>query len=163
MSAMKLFFAVATIFIASSMAFGGTGDSGTSYALQYEGGTAGLKQHRTVKAVVTGSEVVFVQHGRQVSVPVRDISEISCATNTRRRTGAAVLGRIPLVELDKSRTHYVGITVADSSAGGANRSGEFVFKLNRGDYRGFLASLERLTGKQAVDTGKIPTVVRYRE
>lgn len=157
MSGNRLVFSIAALLAASSAAFGGARDAGDSYALRYEGGSTELRQHRTVKAVVNRSEVVFVQHGRQVSVPVGNISEISCTTNTHRRLGASVLGRIPRVELDKARTHYVGITLADGSPG------ELVFRMNRAAYRSFVGSLERLTGKQAVDTGRTPTVVRYRD
>lgn len=163
MKAGRLVIWIAAFSVASSAAFGATGKPDASYALSYEGGSAGFKPHRTVRVVVTGNQVVFVQDGRQVSVPVENISAISCATNVRRRTGAAVLGRIPLVDLDKAQTHYVGITLADDSVAGANRSGELVFKLTRDEFRSFLPNLERLTGKQAVDTGKTPTVVRYRD
>lgn len=164
MSVNRLVFSITVFLMASSTAFAATRDPGDSYALRYEGGNAELKQHRTVKVTVTRDEVVFVQHGKQVAVPVGDISGISCATNTHRRAGAAVLGRIPLVELDKRQTRYVGITLADGGVPGANRSsGELVFRMNRGEYRSFLTSLQRLTGKQAVDTGKTPSVVRYRD
>jgi hypothetical protein len=40
-------------------------------------------------------------------------------------------------------------------------SGTVLFKLNSGEYREFLAALERLTGRKAVDANKTPTVVHY--
>ena len=149
--------------MACGPAFGGTGKAGASYALQYEGGSVGLKQHRTLKATVANNEVVFVQHGRRLSVPVQEISEVSCATSVHRRFGAAVLGLVPRMELDKAREHYVGVTWIDETGSGSDRGrSDVVLKLNAGEYRNFVATLDRLTGKQAVDTGKTPTVVRYQ-
>jgi hypothetical protein len=40
-------------------------------------------------------------------------------------------------------------------------SGTVLLKLNSGEYREFLAALERLTGRKAVDANKTPTVVHY--
>jgi hypothetical protein len=36
-----------------------------------------------------------------------------------------------------------------------------VLKLKAGEYRNFVAALEHLTGKQAVDTKRTPTAVLY--
>lgn len=145
--------------LVSGAAFGGTKKPAASFPAQYIGGSVSWKQNHGVRAVVAGGEVVFVQHGRQLSVPVRSISQISCATDVRRRFGAAVLGRVPLMDLDKVQTHYVGLTWTDEARPGSSH--EVLFKLNASEYRDFVATLERLTGKQAVDTRKTPTVVHY--
>jgi len=36
-----------------------------------------------------------------------------------------------------------------------------ILTLSGGEYRGFLAALERLTGRKALNTGKMASVVRY--
>jgi hypothetical protein len=146
-------------FLFSTAAFGGTKKAANEYPAQYEGGSVPLKQNHSVKAVVAGNEIVFVQHGRRVSVPLQGISDISCATDVHRRFGAAVLGLVPLMDLDKVQTYYVGVTWTDKAQTGANH--EVLFKLSAGEYRDFVATLERLTGKQAVDTKKTPTSVHY--
>jgi len=38
---------------------------------------------------------------------------------------------------------------------------EVLFRLNKGEYGAFLAGLERLTGKKAVDTNQTLTAVHY--
>src|ERR1017187_4136936 len=102
--------------------------------------------------------VVFIQHGQRFVVPVPDIREISCGTSVRRRFGAAVLRLVPLVDLDKVEDRYVAVTWTDSTRK-ADR--EILLKLNHGEYRDFVAVLERLTGKKAVNTNQTPTAVRY--
>lgn len=158
----SLILSFSIVFLISSAAFGGTKKAGKAYPAQYEGGNVPLKQNHGIKAVVAGNEVVFVQHGRRVSVPVQSISEISCATSVRRRFGAAVLGRVPLMDLDRVQTHYVGVTWTENTwTGTGPQKGEVLFKLSAGEYRDFVGTLERLTGKQAVDTRKTPTAVHY--
>ena len=129
-----------------------------AYPAQYQGGSLPLKQNRAVQAVVAGKEVVFVQHGQRFVVPVQNIDEISCSTEVHRRFGASVLRLVPLVDLDKVEDYYVGVRWTDI----ARRAGRTVlFKLNHDEHRDFVAALERLTGKKAVDTNKTPTVVHY--
>jgi hypothetical protein len=62
------------------------------------------------------------------------------------------------MHLDKSETYYVGLTWTDGS--GAAKV-DAVIRFSAGEYRDFVAALERLTGTKAVNTGKVPTVVRY--
>lgn len=145
--------------LVSGAAFGGTNSGTASFPAQYIGGSVPLKQNHGVRAVVAGSEVVLVQHGRRLSVPLGSISRISCATDVHRRFGAAVLGLVPLVDLDKVQAYYVGLTWTDNARSGASH--EVLFKLSAGEYRDFLTTLERITGKRAVDTRKTPTVVHY--
>lgn len=150
----------AVFILAVSSAYGRSKNSGPSFPAHYAGGSVALKQNRVVKAVVGGNEVIFVQHERRVSVPVQSISEISCAEDVHRRFGAAVLGRVPLVYLGKVQTHYVGLSWMEDTGAGVNRNA--VLKLSGGEYRDFVATLERLTGKRPVDTRKTPTAVRYK-
>jgi hypothetical protein len=155
-----------TLILYSSMAFlfavpgfGGAGkESGMAYPVQYQGGSLPFKQNHAVSAVLANTEIVFIQHGQRFVVPVPDISEVSCGTNVHRRFGAAVLRLVPLVDLDKVEDRYVAVTWTDSSRK-ADR--EILLKLNQGEYRNFVAVLERLTGKKAVNTNRTPTAVRY--
>ena len=119
----------------------------TTYPVTYEGGNLALS-HNKVKASIENDEVVLAQRRQRIAVPVGEITEISYGSQTHRRLGAAVLG--------KAETHYVGVTWADN----ASRT-EVLFRVDKGEYREFLASLERMTGKKAVDTSQVPTAVRY--
>jgi hypothetical protein len=161
MKRIQLLLAISAALMASSSAFGRqAGKAGTSYPAEYEGGSALLKQNHGIKALMGPGEVIFVQHGRRIAIPVESIREISCSTNVHRRFGAAVLGLVPLMDLDKVQRHYVGVTWTDSTRAGTGKE-EALFRLSAGEYRDFIAALERLTGKQAIDTGKTPTVVHY--
>jgi hypothetical protein len=150
-------------FVLSIPGFGGSRkQAGMLYPLQYQGGSLPLRQNHAVNAVVANQEVVFVQHGHRFAVPVRNISEISCATDVRRRFGGAVLRLVPFVDLDKVEDHYVGVTWTGSTrSADGTVAVEVLLKLNHGQYGDFVATLERLTGKKAVDTNKTPTVVHY--
>jgi hypothetical protein len=69
---------------------------------------------------------------------------------------------IPLVDLDKIEEYYFSLTWSnDNRITGSTGTQSVLFKLNRGEYREFLAALELLTGKKAVDANKTPTVVHY--
>lgn len=129
--------------------------------VKYEGGSLPLEQG---KAQVTISEekVVFTQGQHKLAIPLEHITMISCNTDVRRRFGAAVLGVVPKLHLDTAEAYYVGLTwIGDSHGGQPPARLEGVFRLSGGDYSEFLRTLERLTGQKAVDTQRVPTVVRY--
>jgi hypothetical protein len=63
------------------------------------------------------------------------------------------------MHLGESQDRYIG--VAWTAAGGNAARAQVLLKLNRGEYRDFLAALEQATGIKAVDTNQVPTVVRY--
>jgi len=139
----------------------GTKKTGATFPAKYEGGTLPLNQHR-ITATVGEDEVVFVHGNQRFAVPLQNITAISCGTDIRRRFGAAVLGVVPRMHLDKAEAYYVGLTWTGNSGEGQKASKvEAVFKLGNSEYRDFVAVLERLTGRKAVNTGKVPTVVRY--
>jgi len=131
----------------------------TKYPATYAGGSLPLDHHK-VQAALGKDEVVFMQGGRRIAVPVKNITDISCGTAVRRRMGAAVLDVVPLMHLGESETRYIG--VAWNSAGGVNARAQVLLKLSRGEYRDFLAALEQATGIKAVDTNQVPTVVHYQ-
>lgn len=130
-------------------------DARSTYPAAYEGGTLPLS-HNKVKATLDGDRVVFEQGKTRIAVPAKDIVRISCGNNIRRRFGAVVLDVVPLVRLGESETLYIGLTWTEGSA-----AKEALFRFTRGDYQEFLAALERLSGRKAVDTRHVPTVVRY--
>jgi len=127
----------------------------------YEGGTLPLG-HSKLKATLGTDEVVLIQHGRRISVPAASITEIACATGVHRRAGATVLGVVPYMHLGTAEDHYVGVAwVRDAAAGAKTQKVEVLFKLNKSEYGVFIAGLERLTGKKAVDTNQTLTSVHY--
>lgn len=129
--------------------------------MTYEGGTLPLDQGKT-RVTISENKVVFSQGDRKLAVPVEDITTISCNTDVRRRFGASVLGAVPKLHLDTAETHYVGLTLTgDSHEGQPPVRIEGIFRLSGSEYGDFLATLERLTGKKAVDTNRVPSVVRY--
>ena len=132
-----------------------------TYPVTYEGGSLSLS-HNRIKASLESDEVVLAQHRHRISVPVRDIMEISCGSQVHRRLGAAFLNAIPGLHLGDAETHYIGVAWADGSRDGTGAAKtEVLFRVNGSDYRELLASLERITGKKAVDTTQVPTAVRY--
>jgi len=130
----------------------------TDYPATYAGGSLPLDRHK-VRAALGKDEVIFMQRGRRIAVPVKNITAISCGTEVRRRLGASVLDAVPLMHLGESENRYIG--VAWTAASGDTARAQVLLKLNRGEYRDFLAALEQATGIKAVDTNRVPTVVRY--
>jgi hypothetical protein len=130
----------------------------TEYPATYTGGTLNLDHHK-VRAALGKDEVIFMQGERRIAVPVKDITEISCGTEVRRRLGASVLDVVPLMHLGESADHYIGVAWTGASANAARA--QVLLKLSRAEYREFLAALERATGIKAVDTNQVQTVVRY--
>jgi len=131
----------------------------SEYPATYTGGSLPLT-HRKVRAALGKDEVIFMQGGRRIAVPVKNITEISCGTEVHRRLGASVLDVVPLMHLGESENRYIG--VAWTGASGNTARAQALLKLSRGEYRDFLAALEQATGIKAVDTNQVPTVVRYQ-
>lgn len=127
-----------------------------AFPATYVGGSLPLS-HDKVKAELGEDAVVLVQDKRRISVPIKDITQISCGREVRRRFGATVLDHVPLMRLGESEENHVGVTWTD---GARTATVEVIFKLNKDDYHEFLAALERRTGMKAVDTTRVPTVVR---
>ena len=128
-----------------------TRKTGLTVPVTYAGGTLPLTQGK-IKATVEEDALVLHHRNQKVSIPIQSITAISSGTDVRRRFGATVLGVVPKMHLDKAEAHYVGLTWSGAEA---------VLKLNASEYRDFLGTLERLTGRKATDTRKTPTVVRY--
>jgi len=119
-------------------------------------------RHSRVNATLGADEVILVQRGQRIAVPATNITEIACATGVHRRLGASVLDVVPYMHLGETENHYVGVTwMKNDGTGGTAPKVEVLFKLNKGEYTSFLAGLERLTGKKAIDTNQILTTVHY--
>jgi hypothetical protein len=155
MKSFSLFLVLATSLLPQSLV---AKDAAIEYPATYAGGSLPL-DHNKVHAELGKDEVVFMQRGRRIAVPVKSITEISCGTEVRRRLGASVLGVVPLMHLGESEDRYIGVAW---TAGVNSARAQVLLKLSRGEYRDFLAALEQATGIKAVDTNQVPTVVRYQ-
>ena len=129
-----------------------------AYPVTYAGGSLPL-DHDKVVASVDGDAVVFTQHNRKISVPLRNITEISFGTEVRRRMGASVLEVVPMMHLGQAESHYIGLTWTGTQ--GSDSKAQVLLKLSRADHLEFLVALEQKTGIRAVDTTRVPTVVHY--
>jgi len=132
--------------------------SAATVRVKYEGGTLPLGQG-TTHVTFAENKVVFIQGERKLAIPLQNITTIACNTDVRRRFGASVLGIVPVLHLDTAETYYVGLTWTGNTPAGTRMEG--VFRLSAGEYGDFLMTLERLTGKSAIDTHRVPAVVRY--
>ena len=137
-----------------------TKKTGLTVPVKYEGGTLALSQGR-IKATVAEDEVTLLHGSQKLAIPLQNITAVTCGIEVHRRFGAPVLGMVPRMHLEKTELHYIGLTWTDDNAGDKAAKIEAVLKLTSGEYRDFLAALERLTGRKAVNTGKVPTTVRY--
>jgi hypothetical protein len=101
----------------------------------------------------------LTQGKKKFTIPVKDMTEVSYGNDVHRRVSAAVgvgvftLGIGALLLLVKTKKHYVGVVWADKSQsqGETPKKGGVVFKVGKGDYRGFLAALEGMSGLKAVN------------
>lgn len=153
-----------------------TKELGVPFPMKYEGGSLPLDQHDKLTTYVSKDEVVLVQGKQRFAVPVKDITEVSYGNDVHRRVGAAVgvglvtLGVGALLLLVKTKKHYVGVVWTDASeatevvegSGVSNTAlarssgkGGVVFKVGKGDYRGFISALEGMTGKHAINADAV--------
>jgi hypothetical protein len=139
----------------------GTKKADFTVPVRYEGGTLSFDQGR-LKAAIADDELVLTRGDQKVSIPIKNITAVTCGTDVRRRFGAVVLGVVPGMHLDTAEQHYIGLTW-DNNTHDRDKAtkAEAVLSVGNGEYGDFLAALERLTGKKAINTRKVPTVVRY--
>jgi hypothetical protein len=112
-----------------------------------------------IRATVAEDQVVILHGSKKLTIPLKNITAITCNTDVRRRFGASVLGIVPLMHLDKAETHYVGLSWNGDSE--KTPKAEMVLRMTNAEFRDFLAVMERLAGIKAVNADKVPTVVRY--
>jgi hypothetical protein len=130
-------------------------DAQTGYKVTYDGGSLlDTKAGTGLKLRISQEKIVFVQDQKElVSIPTSAVTEISYGQDVHRRIGAAIglavvsLGIGALMALTKSKKHYVGLTWADG-----DKKGGLAMQCDKNEYRGILAALEGVTGKQAVNS-----------
>jgi hypothetical protein len=137
-----------------------TRKTGLTVLAKYEGGTLPMTPGR-IRATVAEDQIVILHGSRKMSIPLKNITAITCNTDVRRRFGASVLGMVPLMHLDKAETHYIGLSWTGDAAGEKTSRAEIVLRMTSAEYRDFLAVMERLAGIKVVNADKVPTVVRY--
>ena len=101
--------------------------------MEYQGGSLPLSQHDTLNTFVNKDEVVLVQGKQRFVIAVRDITEVSYGNN---------------VWEPKTEKRYVGIVWSANPP--LSNSGGIIFKVGKGDYRGFIASIEGVARIKAV-------------
>jgi hypothetical protein len=93
-------------------------------------------------------------------VPVKSVTEVSYGNDVHRRVGTAVavgvftLGIGALMAFVKTKKHYVGCIWSDAANKETGKGG-VVFKVGKGDYRGFVTALEGVTGLKAVNADAV--------
>jgi len=93
---------------------------------------------------LTGAESLTLSSGKaELHIPYAKINSIEYGQNVSRRYAAAVLIS-PFLLLSKSRKHFVTIGYSDSEG----QQQALVFRMDKGDIRTVLASLEARTGRR---------------
>jgi hypothetical protein len=131
---------------------------GTAFPMKYEGGSVQMRQHDILKVYVSPQTITMVQGKSVTEVPTSAVTEISYGSDVHRRVGPAIgvaavtFGIGAMMLLVKTKKHYVGLVWNEP---GTDRKGGVMFKVGKGDYRGFITALEGVTGKTAVDTDAV--------
>ena len=115
---------------------------------QLVGGTLPVSTKTEVRLDVTSSDVLIFHCGKsETRVPYAKINTLEYGQNVSRRYAAAVLIS-PVLLLSKTRKHFLTIGFADAE----DRQQAMVLRVDKGDIRSILASLEARTGKRVVNT-----------
>lgn len=112
---------------------------------QFIGGTlSGVSAKSSARVDMTGADAMLFRCDKtETSIAYRRINNVEYGQNVSRRYAAAVLIS-PLLLLSKSRKHYVTIGYADAEG----KQQALVFRVEKGDIRSLLASLEARTGRR---------------
>ena len=112
---------------------------------QYVGGTLpGVSARANARLDLTGAEgLVFRCGATELSIDYRKINTVEYGQTVSRRYAEAILIS-PLLLLSKSRKHFVTIGYVDR----AGNQQALVFRVEKGDIRMVLASLEARTGRR---------------
>jgi hypothetical protein len=112
---------------------------------QFIGGTlAGVKAKSGARIDLTGPETLHFQCGAtDLRIDYKKINTVEYGQNVSRRYAAAILVS-PLLLLSKTRRHYVTLGYTDE----AGNQQALVFRVDKGDIRMVLASLEARTGRR---------------
>jgi len=109
------------------------------------GGTLpGMSPKTKVRLNITGPNAAVLQIGKtELQVPYSKINTLEYGLNVSRRYAAAILIS-PMLLISKSRKHFV--TLGYSDADGNQQA--LIFRVDKGDIRALLASLEARTGRR---------------
>jgi hypothetical protein len=115
------------------------------FKAEFVGGTlAGVRAKSGARVDLTGADaMIFRCAGQTVSVAYPKIETLEYGQHVSRRYAAAVL-LSPVLLLSKSRQHYVTIGYVDAE----DKHQALVFRLEKGDIRSVLASLEARSGRR---------------
>jgi hypothetical protein len=115
------------------------------FKAEFVGGTvASVRAKSKARLDLTsGDAMVFRCTGQTLSIAYSKIETLEYGQHVSRRYAAAVL-LSPVLLLSKSRQHYV--TLGYTDAEGNHQA--LVFRLEKGDIRGALASLEARSGRR---------------
>jgi len=112
---------------------------------QFIGGTlSGVSAKSSARVDLTGADALLFRCDKtETKIAYRRIKSVEYGQNVSRRYAAAILIS-PLLLLSKARRHYVTIGYAD----GEGKQQALVFRVDKGDIRTVLASLEARTGRR---------------
>jgi hypothetical protein len=112
---------------------------------QFVGGTPpGIAAKTTARLDLTGAdEMVFRCKGGEVRVAYQRVNTLEYGQNVSRRYAAALLIS-PILLLSKTRKHYVTMGYVDAEG----KQQVLVFRVEKGDIRSVLASLQARTGRR---------------
>ena len=112
---------------------------------EFVGGTvSGIAAKTNLRLDLTGADtLVFHSGNTELGIAYQKINTVEYGQNVSRRYAAAVLIS-PLLLLSKSHQHFVTIGYIDQEG----KQQALVFRVEKGDIRSLLASLEARTGRR---------------
>jgi len=119
--------------------------AGPGVKAQFVGGTVnGIAAKTNFRLDMTSEDTLLFQSGHTgFGIAWRKINTLEYGQNVSRRYAAAVLIS-PLLLLSKSRKHFVTVGYLDEEG----KQQAVVFRVEKGDIRSVLASLEARTGRR---------------
>jgi hypothetical protein len=115
------------------------------FRAQFLGGTVqGIAPKSSGRLDLSGTDAFVLRDGKkEFRVPYSRVNSVEYGQNVSRRYAAAVLIS-PVLLLSKSRKHFVTVGYSDET--GAQQA--LVLRIEKGDIRSVLASLEARTGRR---------------
>jgi hypothetical protein len=112
---------------------------------EYIGGTSSVFHEKAGGRIITTDPLAlrFETKSKTVEVPYERIQSVEYGQKVDRRYISAILVS-PLFLLAKARKHFLTVGYTDSEG----RSQALIFRVEKGDVRGVLVSLEARTGKK---------------
>ena len=140
-----------TLLLISSLAFPQKQTpQGVSFSMKYEEGSTSIEKGEKVQVTFGNERITYqIDEGKRFSIPTASVSEVSYDTKSRRRMGEAAavallsLGAAAVFMALKTTKHFVNILWDENGT-----KQEVVFKVGKGEYKPFLAELERATRKE---------------